>query len=279
MTTETLWRSSGAAAWGTCAYADLLPHMDDAAQAKAETLCPSPAGVFVAAFPYFAGDQPGNVALYARGEDYHRVLSRRLEGVCRGLRELHPENRFLPLVDSSPLPEKVCAALAGIGVRGWNTLNILPPWGSYLFLGTVLTDLSLKTLQFSTEFCTGCGKCLAACPTGALSRAGLDRKKCLSDLTQQKGELTAREVSALARHPLAWGCDFCQRVCPYNQGVPVTPLPEFREELVAELSLDTVDGLTNRTLKEKFPNRAFTWRGPGVLRRNLSLQRKTPTAE
>ena len=67
MTLEALWTGSGAAAWGTCAYRDLLPYMDPAAQARAEALCPAPAGVFVAAYPYFPGDAPGNLSLYARG--------------------------------------------------------------------------------------------------------------------------------------------------------------------------------------------------------------------
>lgn len=274
MTTETLWKNAGAAAWGTCAYADLLPHMDGEARERAAALCPSPAGVYAAAFPYFAGDAPGNLSLYARGEDYHLVLLRRLEGVCGGLRALHPGRTFLPLVDNSPLPERVCAALAGVGLRGRNTLTILPPWGSYVFLAAVLTDLPLETVQFSTKFCTNCGKCLAACPTGALSEGGLDRDKCLSALTQKKGELTGAEREKLSRHPYAWGCDLCQRVCPYNAGAPLTPLAEFREDLIAELSRGDVENLTKRQFQEKFPARAFTWRGPGVLRRNLELQGK-----
>lgn len=274
MTIEELWKTSGAAAWGGCAYADLLPHMDEAAKARAEALCPSPAGVFAAAFPYFGGDTPGNLSVYARGEDYHGALTRRLEGVCAGLRTVFPEKNFIPLVDSSPLPERVCAALAGLGLRGRNTLTILPPWGSYLFLGTVLTDLPLETLQISTEFCTGCGNCLRVCPSGALSEQGLDREKCLSALTQRKGALTLEEREALARHPYAWGCDLCQRVCPYNAGVPLSPLPEFREALIPALSHRDVENLTNRQFQEKFPGRAFTWRGPGVLKRNLELQER-----
>ena len=74
MTLDELWTGSGAAAWGTCAYRDLLPAMDEAARAKAAGLCPDPAGVFVAAYPYFPGDTPGNLSLYARGQDYHVAL-------------------------------------------------------------------------------------------------------------------------------------------------------------------------------------------------------------
>ena len=274
MTAQTLWKTSGAVAWGNCAYADLLPHMDEQARDRAAALCPSPAGVYTAAFPYFAGDTPGNLSLYARGEDYHPALSRRLETVCAGLRTCFPGRVFVPLVDNSPLPERMCAALSGIGIRGRNTHTIVPPWGSYVFLSTVLTDLPLPTAQVSTKFCTSCGECLAACPTGALDGNGLDREKCLSDLTQRKGELTQEQRETLRRHPYAWGCDLCQRVCPYNAQVPLTPLPEFRENLITELSRADVENLTNRQWKEKFPNRAFTWRGPGVVRRNLELQTK-----
>ena len=135
MTLDELWTGSGAAAWGTCAYRDLLPAMDEAARAKAAGLCPDPAGVFVAAYPYFPGDTPGNLSLYARGQDYHVAIPRRMEQVCEGLRTLYPGRTFVRMVDNSPLPERMCAGLAGVGLRGRNGMTIVPPWGTYLFLG------------------------------------------------------------------------------------------------------------------------------------------------
>lgn len=271
MTLETLWSDSGAAGWGTVAFADLLPHMSEVNRARAQSLCPGAAGVFMAAFPYYAGDEPGNLSLYARGEDYHGAVVRRLSGVCRGLSGMFPDRHFFPAADTSPIPEKEAFALAGLGLRGRNTLSILPPWGSWLFLGSILTDLPLSSAPLPAPDCLNCNRCVSACPSGALSASGLNPKRCLSDLTQRKGGLTEEEEALLRRHPLIWGCDLCQRVCPYNQDAALTPLPEFRKNLISSLSGLEVDGLTNRQFREKYAGRAFNWRGPAVLQRNWKL--------
>lgn len=272
MELDTLWTQAGAVAWGTCAYAGLLPHMDEHAQAKAEGLCPAPAGVYVAAFPYYAGEAPGNLSRYARGEDYHTALARRLAPVCAALEATHPFHKFVPLVDNSPLPEREAAALAGLGLRGKNGLVILPPYGTWIFLGAILTDQPLTSAERPSPPCAQCGACVAACPGKALGPNGLDPSKCLSDLTQRKGELTPEEEEQLRRHPLVWGCDICQEVCPYNRDVPTTPLPEFRTGLLSTLSSSDVENFTRGQFEAAFPDRAFTWRGPGVLERNLKLK-------
>ena len=275
MTGPDAWfAAAGAAAWGTCAYEDVRPHMDAPALARAEALCPAPAGIYVAAFPYFPGEAPGNLSLYARGEDYHAAVARRLDQVCAALRPAHPGRCFAPLVDNSPLPEQLCAALAGLGLRGRNTLTILPPWGTWLFLGAILTDLPLESAPVPAPACMDCGKCTAACPTGALGPNGLDPDRCLSALTQKKGALTAEEEARLRGHGLVWGCDACQRACPYNRDVPLSPLPEFRTNLIHTLGTTDVDHLTRRQFQDKYPLRAFTWRGPGVLLRNLRLKER-----
>ena len=114
MTLDELWTGSGAAAWGTCAYRDLLPAMDEAAQAKAAGLCPDPAGVFVAAYPYFPGDAPGNLSLYARGQDYHVAIPRRMERVCQALREGYPAGPLCGWWTAPP-----CRSGCAPGWRGW----------------------------------------------------------------------------------------------------------------------------------------------------------------
>ena len=109
--------AAGAAAWGGVAFRRLLPFLSTGAREKVETLCPAPETVLVAAFPYYAGERPGNLSLYARGEDYHRVVTRRLNTVCDALRRKYPEESFVPAADNSPLPEREAAWLAGIGLR------------------------------------------------------------------------------------------------------------------------------------------------------------------
>lgn len=272
---HALFSASGAAGWGMCAFSDL--DISPEKREKAVELCADPRGVFIAAYPYYGGDRPGNLSLYARGEDYHLSLSRRLEEVCQGLRREFPGHSFVPGADNSPLPETQIAKKAGLGIRGRNGLVILPPYGSWLFLGTILTDLPLESPKEPGPDCMNCGACLRACPGGALGTSPFDENKCLSALTQKKGALSAEETALVKAHPLIWGCDICQQVCPYNSGAVVSPLTDLtggdgKTPYLASLCGNDLEGLTNKTFKAKFGTRAFAWRGPAVLRRNLSIK-------
>ena len=272
---DKLFAAAGAAAWGGVAFRRLLPFLSTEALEKVEALCPQPKTVLAAAFPYYAGERPGNLSLYARGEDYHAVVVRRLNTVCEALAEQYPGESFFPSADNSPLPEREAAWLAGIGLRGASGLLILPPYGTYVFLGTILTGAALELPERSpAPDCPRCGACRAACPAGAMGEGGPDVSRCLSELTQKKGALTGEEEARLKAHPLIWGCDFCQRACPFNAAPALSPLPEFSTDLVDSLENADLEGLTNRTFREKYGGRAFAWRGPGPLRRNLELKRE-----
>ena len=270
---DKLFAAAGAAAWGGAAFRRLLPFLSTDALEKVEALCPRPKTVLAAAFPYYAGERPGNLSLYARGEDYHAVVVRRLNTVCEALAEQYPGESFFPSADNSPLPEREAAWLAGIGLRGASGLLILPPYGTYVFLGTILTGAALELPERSpAPDCPRCGACRAACTAGAMGEGGPDVSRCLSELTQKKGALTGEEEARLKAHPLIWGCDFCQRACPFNAAPALSPLPEFSTDLVDSLENADLEGLTNRTFREKYGGRAFAWRGPGPLRRNLELK-------
>lgn len=266
---------SGAAAWGACAFSSLS--LSEGAVEDCLRLCPGAAGVLVAAFPYFNGDKPGNLSLYARGEDYHRCVTRRLERSAEELRQQFPGHAFVVGADNSPLDERQCARLGGVGRMGRHGLVIVEPYGSWVFLGTILTDLALPDADTPAPDCPNCGACVRACPGGALHTAPFDEDRCLSALTQKKGTLSPEQEQLLRQHPLIWGCDLCQRACPYNKNVPFSPLDDLtgRESLpyLPSLSEEDLDGLTNRTFRLKYGQRAFAWRGPAVLRRNLALKR------
>lgn len=267
--------AAGAAAWGGVAYRRLLPYLTPGARERVARCCPQPLTVLVAAFPYYGGDRPGNLSLYARGADYHRAVTGRLDTICNFLRKNYKKDLFFPAADNSPLPEREAAWLAGLGLRGKHGLLILPPYGTYVFLGTILTSAAIPLEEApAAPPCPDCGRCRAACPSGALGAAGMDPGRCLSHLTQKKGPLPPEEEALVAAHPYVWGCDLCQRVCPYNASPAPSPLPEFREGLMDTLTAADLEGLSNRTFQEKYGSRAFAWRGPAVLRRNLDLQRE-----
>lgn len=271
-----LWEGCGAARTGNISLERLKPHMTADALARTYARCPGAKSVLCAAFPYRADEHEGNLSRYARGADYHVAVRRRLSIAAQRLRAAHPEAGCAILVDDSPLPEVLACALAGVGLVGTNGLLIVPPYGSYVFLGTLLTDLTLpETGPAVLTRCADCGACVRACPAGAVSSGGVpgvDGTRCLSALTQKSGPLSPEEEELIRRHPFIWGCDICQEVCPYNAGAALTPLAEFREERIFRLEEETLKGLSRRAFMKKYPDRAFTWRGPAPLLRNLRIK-------
>ena len=221
---------------------------------------------------------PGrNLSLYAVPRDYHGYTKILSDSLLPRLRELYPTKRFALFADHSPIAEVDAAARAGLGVIGRHGLLITPDFGSFVFLGELITDAEYaevtgcpdQIIPPTPPRCEDCGACVSACPTGTLP--GHERDACLSSLTQKKGELTPDERKALLRGGLAWGCDACQLACPHNKAVlrerRDTPLPYFTSQRLSQLSVSTLDAMTD----DEFSERAYAWRGRAVIRRNLEL--------
>ena len=167
----------------------------------------------------------------------------------------------------SPFPEVYAAALAGLGRLGQNGLLITERAGSFVFLGFLATDAALPETAGEIIPCSGCGACEKACPGGAL-RERFEEVRCLSAITQKRGQLTAEQAALVKQGGMLWGCDRCQMACPENQNRTVFALPEFlpqADPAAAELRL------SDRAFRRKFAGRAFTWRGVQPLRRNLEI--------
>ena len=269
---QELCMRSGAAAVGFVSKEWFACRMTAEQLQQAEVILPGYTGLFCAVFPYFAGKTEGNLSLYARGQDYHTVAKSRLEQAAVWLRQEYG-CVAIPMADVSPFPEVYAAACAGLGKLGQNGLLLTADHGSFVFIGLLLTDLDRQAGAEPVP-CVGCGACLHACPGNALHAGGaVDQTKCLSALTQQRGELTEAQAAAVAAHSLIWGCDCCQLVCPENQKVQATALPEFRQELLCGLTEADVS-MGDRAFRRQFAGRAFTWRGVQPLRRNLELKKK-----
>lgn len=263
---------SGAAGVGYVSRDFFQSHMNAEQLRQAEELLSGYKGLICAVFPYFAGYTEGNLSLYARGQDYHTVVKGRLERAAEWLRQEY-DQQFIPMADASPFPEVWAAACAGLGKLGKNGLLLTKQYGSFVFIGLLLTDLPLPAGQ-QPAACRGCGACLRACPGAALGQNGrVEEARCLSALTQKRGQLTDAQAAAVAAHPLIWGCDTCQLACPENWQVLQTALPEFREDLLCGLTEDDV-AMGDRAFRRAYAERAFTWRGVQPLRRNLELKKK-----
>ena len=232
----------------------------------------SPRAYLIYAVPYFRGEGE-NLSAYATSRDYHLFLGEFGKSLCAFLESALPHRRFLSFGDHSPIDERRGAALAGLGVLGRNGLLITKDYSSFVFLGEVATDADPAELGGETVFdiasCEGCGKCLAACPTGILRGEG---DVCLSALTQKKGELTQEEKALLRRCGTAWGCDACQTACPHTKnairsGSALSPIPFFEKDRITRLSSPLLEGMS----EEDFRERAFAWRGRETVLRNVKI--------
>ena len=261
---ENFIAQTGACAWGCVSIDRLQARMTAEAREKTAHL----RTLLCFAFPYGPAEpSPGLLSLYARGQDYHRVLEARLTPLAEALAARFPGSRFQYFADVSPFPEVYAAALAGLGKLGQNGLLIVPGAGSFVFLSFLATDADLPETAGEIVPCRGCGACKKACPGGALGTT-LDQSRCLSALTQQRGELTAEQAALVKAGGMLWGCDRCQLACPENTGRTVPPLPEFTplsDPTEAELQL------SDRAFRKTFAGRAFTWRGVQPLRRNCEI--------
>ncbi|MEO1237025.1 MAG: tRNA epoxyqueuosine(34) reductase QueG [Planctomycetota bacterium] len=205
-------------------------------------LLPGARSVIAVCDAYAAGDgaeEPssarGRVARYAHGDDYHKVLKKRLHRLADALREEHPGEAFRVAVDTAPALERELAAAAGLGWQGKNTMMIHPRHGSYTLLGLVVTTLALPTSEESgypgatvpgVDHCANCTRCIDACPTDAIDAKGysIDASRCVSYLTIEHRGLIDEDLLPGVGEWVA-GCDVCQEVCPYNEIGRRNPLP------------------------------------------------------
>jgi epoxyqueuosine reductase len=192
----------------------------------------------------------GWISRYAWAQkDYHDVLLERLRKLEGDIKQLsgNADFRSWCYVDTGPIVERVLARYAGIGWQGKNTCIINQEIGSWLFLGVILTSLTLTPDLPAPDRCGSCTRCLDACPTDAfVGPYKLDASRCISYLTiEKRGSIPEDLRAGMGNH--LFGCDICQDVCPWNREAPVSQAGEFqpRRELVnpaldwlAEMTVD-----------------------------------------
>lgn len=250
--------------WGMCPFDKIK---DNLIECRAKSRLPQKSKtVIVACFPYLLEDtayENRNISKYAVITDYHEVAVARLQKAADRLRELYPENEFAVFADNSPIPEVRAACAAGLGVRGINTLLITEKYGSYVFIGEIVTDIETETEPCEYKSCIGCEKCIEACPAKAIGKTDFNKEICLSAVTQKKGELSCEEEKLMKECGCVWGCDICQDICPMNKNAATTEIEEFLFSPAAHIS----EGC-------ELDGRAYEWRGRKVIERNIAIHSK-----
>jgi len=252
---------------GAVSFEKLIKFMSERNINYARNLCPGLKSLIVFIFPYYTDDKDGNLGRYARFKDYHSVLGAILGDFTEYLKEINPEYIFFQSADNSPINEKAAAALCGLGSIGKNQLLINETYGSYVFIGCILTNMPLRSAERETDIfkCSECGECVRACPTGALSDGGFDKSLCLSYLTQKKGGMSEAQLQILKAGKTIWGCDLCQEVCPKNRGIQKTGIKDFKENLIYSLDADILENMPD----DVFENFVFSFRGRDFLYKRL----------
>jgi len=158
----------------------------------------------------------GKISRYAWGDDYHEIMTDRLKQLWAWMQQEFPgvEGRYY--VDTGPVMDKVWAERAGIGWIAKHSNVITPEFGSWVFLGELITTLELEPDAPATDHCGTCTLCIEACPTGAIVEPYVvDSNRCLSYLTiEHRGEITGDVTGKFGGW--IYGCDICQDVCPWN---------------------------------------------------------------
>ena len=228
------------------------------------------------AYPHKLKQQPQKTA-YKRGKftpnswglDYHYVLQDKLDRLAKGIEELTADFEYKGMVDTGALVDTAVARRAGIGFIGKNGLVISKEFGSYMFLGELITNLDIEPDQPVDYDCGDCNRCVTACPTSCLIGDGtMNAKRCLSFQTQDKGIMDLEFRKKIKT--VIYGCDICQICCPYNKGLDNPLATEIDPDLAHPELLPFLE-LSNGQFKEKFGHIAGSWRDKNILQRNAII--------
>lgn len=215
------------------------------------------------------------VAYYAYGRDYHEVLREKLTQLAQFVEEItHCATR--PCVDSAPIRERYWAQRAGIGFIGRNNCLIIPGKGSYFFLGEIVTTAQLPPDEPCTITCGDCGRCVEACPSGALNDEGAaDASRCLSCLLiEDHNEQLPEWVGSVVGDRVV-GCDECQLCCPHNAHATATTVQDFAlSDAVISLTRDRIGQMSAGDFKRTFAHSAISRLRHKTLKRNADLNDK-----
>jgi epoxyqueuosine reductase len=197
--------------------------------------------------------EAGKISRYAWGDDYHLIMTPRIQKLLDCIKSENPDVEARIYVDTGPVMDKAWAVKSGIGWLGKHTNVITKEYGSWVFLGEIILDVELAYDEPIADFCGTCRACIDACPTGAIVEPYLlDSNKCISYLTiEHKGEIPGELKPKFENW--VYGCDICQDVCPWNNFQQQTREQAFlpREANIAP-RLEELDRMTGGEFSRRF---------------------------
>ncbi len=222
--------------WLTLGYQADMAWMSNPKRQDIHQCLPGVNSVICVALNYYTPHQHshdpkvGKISRYGWGRDYHRVMSKKLKQFCQWLEHEFPDDQHRFYVDTGPIQDKLWAQQAGLGWIAKHSNLITREYGSWVFLGEILTTVTLAVDSPHTEHCGTCTRCLDACPTQAIAAPFVvDANRCIAyhTIENRSEDLPA----AIKPHLQGWvaGCDICQDVCPWNQRfAQATDDPDFQ---------------------------------------------------
>ena len=217
-------------------------------------LVPGARSIIVCAVSYnrppSRGEISSRIATYALNRDYHLTIREKLTALLDTVRTAYPGTQGRVFVDTAPLLEKSWAAEAGLGWIGRNSLLNNPRFGSFLLLGTVVTDAELPAdVPYTEDNCKNCRACVRACPVNAIrDDRTIDASCCISRKTIEKEPESEGDL-----HGWLFGCDICQRACPHNRHASLPGHPEFTpDDKLENLTREQLLGMNRGEFKRLF---------------------------
>ena len=217
------------------------------------------------------GAQYAKISRYGWGRDYHRILHKKLKALSTWLESQGDDIQARCYADTGPVQDKFWAQQAGIGWVAKNSNVITRDYGSWVFLGEVLTNLELVGDRPHTSHCGTCTRCLDACPTGAITQPFVvDANRCIAYHTIENRAETLPDT--ITPHLQGWvaGCDICQEVCPWNQRfAQETDVTDFQPypDNVAPTLVELAE-MSDQDYDRRFPASALRRIKPNMMRRN-----------
>jgi epoxyqueuosine reductase len=271
-------------AWLHSGFHGGLRYMEQTAADREDVrrFVPGAKSVVALAIAYSPLGPSGPIARYARGDDYHRVLQKKVRRLRAFLLRLDPEARVGPSVDTAPVLERAWAERAGITWIGKSTMAIATDLGTYSFLATLITTTELDPDPPHPDRCGSCTACLDACPTGAFAGPHrLDARRCITTWNVEHRGPFPPEAPPL--HGWVAGCDVCQEVCPWNKFAGPTRERRFAARPALEAPNLVEWARSEQRIAADIRGTALMRTGPAALARNAervlaesSLDSETP---